>query len=118
MTDVSPKSQFYSLFREATFANKTTVAQAAANQDIHYTYIYNALRFQSNITLESADTLAKAVGYKLKLSFEPIGSAPVLAGNMEPTGRLFYDRKKSATKVELVKPSEEELEAIEASLNA
>lgn len=88
--------QFYSLFREAMHENKLTAADISAAKGVHYTYIYNSIRNNANLTLQTADDLARSAGYTLKLVFEPIDTAAKLTGNMDSTGPLYSTRKPKA----------------------
>lgn len=104
--------QFYSLFREAMFANKLTASDISARKGVHYTYVYNSIRGNNNITLQTAQSLAEAAGYHLTLSFDPIDARSLtLTGNMDPTGPLYSERRKSKTETTPAVP------AVEVNIN-
>lgn len=90
---MSAITQFYSLLREAMFENRLTAADISQRKGVHYTYIYNTIRKNANITLETAQQLAEASGYKLQVSFAPQGSSKPLTGKMDSTGPLYTTRK-------------------------
>lgn len=96
----TPIQAFYAYLREAMFANKITASRLSAEKGVHYTYIYNTLRKNANITMRTAQQLAEACGYHLNITFEPINaSTPALAGTMAPDGPIFSARRsKSALK--------------------
>jgi hypothetical protein len=86
--------QFYSQFREAMFANKLTASDLSERRGVHYTYIYNSIRSNANMTLASAEQVASAAGYRLKLTFEPNNpSSQPLVGNMDAKGPLYSERR-------------------------
>jgi transcriptional regulator with XRE-family HTH domain len=85
--------QFYALLREAMFANKLTASDLSAAKGVHYTYIYNTIRKNANITMQTAEQLAEAAGYRLVLKFEPVGKSAELVGNMESHGPLYSERR-------------------------
>ncbi len=97
----TPTEQFYSLVREAMFANQLTASDLSSRMEVHYTYIYNTVRNNANVTLQSATNLAEAAGYHMRISFEPIPgrNAAELTGTMEPTGKI-YSRRRSKAEVD------------------
>lgn len=87
-------SQFYSLFREAMFENKLTASDISAAKGVHYTYVYNSIRNNANLTLQTADDMAKAAGYQMHVTFQPIdASRKTLTGTMDPKGALYTERR-------------------------
>ena len=98
--------QFYSLFREAMFANKLTAADISARKGVHYTYVYNSIRNNANLTLQSAQDLAAAAGYELTITFAPKDGSEPLSGKMDSSGPLFSQRRsRAAAKAETTKES-------------
>lgn len=85
--------QFYAQLREASFVNKVTASDISAKKGVHYTYVYNTVRKNANVTLKTAEELADAAGYRLVMHFEPKGGSSELVGNMDPQGALFSERR-------------------------
>ncbi len=102
-------SQFYSLFRESMFANKLTASDLSTRMGVHYTYIYNTIRKNANITLATAQKMAEAAGYNLVVTFEPIDTAAELVGTMDSTGGL-YSQRRTKTAVKAAEAAEVEAE--------
>lgn len=91
--------QLYSQLREAMFENKLTASDISQKMEVHYTYVYNTIRKNANITLDTAAKLAFAAGYDLQLTLVPRdGSAP-LTGTMDPQGPMFSARRKKVEPV-------------------
>jgi transcriptional regulator with XRE-family HTH domain len=113
----SIKDQFYSLLREAMFANQLTASDLSQRKGVHYTYVYNSIRKTANLTFKSAQDLAAAAGYAVKLVFEPLGGQPELTGSMDPEGKLFTARRApavQAVQADLFKPTslDDEIESL------
>lgn len=109
--------QFYGQLREVMFANKLTSSDLAGLRGVHPTYIYNTIRSTKNLSLKTAQQLAEAAGYALKLTFVPTaaGRAPI-TGTMEADGKTFSRRR---TKEQIAAEAKaKEADALDAELEA
>lgn len=91
---MSLSDQFYSQLREAMFANKLSASDLAQRKGVHYTYVYNTVRKNANITIKTAEELADAAGYTLQITFVPKAESAELKGDMDPSGPIFSARRK------------------------
>lgn len=92
------KDQLFSQLREAMFENQLTASDLSQQNGTHYTYIYNTVRNNANVTLDTAQRLIEAAGYRAQLTFVPIDTAKPLTGTMDPQGPLFTRRAPRGSK--------------------
>lgn len=118
----SPIQTFYSYLREAMFANKITASDISAHKGVHYTYIYNTIRKNANITLRTATQLAEAAGYHLEISFKPLDASKAveLEGTFDPDGPIYTARrvKSKAEASDAAAPADADKVATDAALDA
>lgn len=93
------RSQYYSLMHEAMHANGLTTGHIAAEVGNHYTYIYNLLRQQANMSFDTAERIARGAGYQMEIVLTPIDPAThvALKGTM-PADSVVFNARKPRTK--------------------
>lgn len=90
---MSFRAQFFSLILEAMQMRKISATQIAQESGTHYTYIYNSIRKNANMTMDVADRFARGAGYEMVVSFVPLDpDYPELTGEYDSTGPMFSGR--------------------------
>lgn len=94
------RSQYYSLMHEAMYENGLTTGHIAAEVGNHYTYIYNLMRQQSNMSFDTAERIARGAGYQMEIVLRPIDPSThvELKGDVPADIAVFTGRKARKSK--------------------